>query len=251
MNGDVTRPGASAPPLTNAVLDFCPSRHGLHFPNRFEPGVVQRLIEPGITSMGLCGGMSFTVRDLFERGILPPADREPPARGTRRYGFLFRRQVESFDWLRLPLRFWLLAVLHRDPPAWWFRLLRRRPHGALSRAQEWPRIRAEIDAGRLAQIGLVRELSANPFRLTRNHQVLGYAYRVEPERVAIRIYDPNWPDADEVELRLDLPTAGPPLLAQTTGEPLHAFFLARFVPAEPRAFEAGPAVHRGPGGRSE
>jgi hypothetical protein len=221
--------------LTNAVLDFRPSRHGLHFVNRFEPGRVQRLVEPRTDVMGMCGGMSFVVRDLFERRIDPPADREPPIRGSRRFRALYRRQFESFDWFRLPIRFWILAVLHADPPTWWSRLLRRPPLGELVRDVEWPRIRAEIDAGRLTQIGLVRDRSVDPRHLTRNHQVLAYGYRAEPHLVTVRIYEPNWPDRDDVELRMDL-AGDRPGFAQSTGEALHGFFLAPFKPAEPRAW---------------
>jgi hypothetical protein len=232
----VARPGPPASDgLTSTVLDFRPSRHGLHFANRFDPGTAQRLLDPGSPVMGLCGGMVYTVRDLYERRIDPPPDRVPPARGSRRFRALFRRQVESFDWLRLPLRFWILAALHRQPRTWWSRLLRRRPLGELVREREWPRIRAEIDAGRLTHLGLVREACANPFHLTRNHQVLAWGYRVEPGGISVRVYDPNWPDRDDVELRvaLDDPV---PRLEQSTGEPLHGFFLAPYVPAEPRAW---------------
>lgn len=224
-----------AAPLTNAVLDFKPSRHGLHFLNSFASGRVQRLFGVGGATMGLCGGMSFVVRDLFDQRIDPPPDTTAPVRGTPYYRSLFRRQLESFDWLRLPLRFWTLIALHRDPATWWSRLLRRRPRGQHSIDREWPRIRAEIDAGRLAQVGVIRDLSANPFNLTRNHQVLAYGYRVEPGGVTIRIYEPNWPDRDDVELRADL-SGGTPRLSQSTGESLHALFLTRFRPSEPRAW---------------
>ena len=221
--------------MTNAVLDFRPSRHGLHFVNRFDAGRTQRLLGVGGASMGLCGGMSFVVRDLFERRIDPPADTEPPVKGSPRYRSLFHRQLESFDWLRLPLRFWVLSALHRDPPTAWSRLLGRRPLGELTREEGWPRIRAGIDAGRLAQVGLVRDRSVNPFSLTRNHQVLAYGYRAEPDGITIRIYDPNWPDRDDVELRVDL-RGRAPSFAQSTGEPLHGFFPTRYTPAQPRAW---------------
>jgi hypothetical protein len=48
-----------------------------------------------------------------------------------------RRQVQSLDWLRVPLRFWWMGAMSPE------RATRR------SRETEWPRIRADIDAGRL------------------------------------------------------------------------------------------------------
>jgi hypothetical protein len=228
-------PGA-ADAMTNAVLDFRPSRNAFHFPNRFEPGRAQRLLEPKTTVMGLCGGMSFVVRDLFDRHLDPPSDTEPPRRGSRSYSALFRRQVQSFDWLRLPFRFWRLSALHPEPPTWWSRLLRARRLGDIVRDEEWPAIRAEIDAGRLAHVGALRFLSADPRKLTLNHQVLAYAYRAEPDAVTIRIYDPNWPDRDDVELLMDLSDAAAPRFSQSTGEALYAFFHARYTAADPRGW---------------
>ena len=69
---------------------------------------------------------------------------------------------------------------------------------------EWPRIRADIDAGRLAMVGLVRHSGLNPFHLTQSHQVLAYAYEVEGDAVTLRIYDPNWPGRDDVVAPLRL-----------------------------------------------
>jgi hypothetical protein len=212
----------------NSVPGFQPSRHGLHFANRWPPGPTVRLagIDPrrvgvGDASAGLCGGMAFTVRDLWEHGITPPADTEPPANGSPRFLAIVRRQVQSLDWLRLPLRFWINAV---------------RPDLAERvRDVEWPRIRAEIDAGRLAQVGLVRARGLNPRALTQNHQVLAYGYEATDADVIIRIYDPNWPDRDDVLLSMSL-LAPRPAFAQSTGEPLFGFFLAPYRPAVPRAW---------------
>jgi hypothetical protein len=226
----------------NAVAGFEPSRHGLHFANRWPPGPTVRLgrLDPrrvgiGDASAGLCGGMAFTVRDLWEHGVEPPPDTEPPANGTPRFVAIVRRQVHSLDKLRLPSRFWRLAALAPDPPTWWSRLLHRRPLGDIVRDDEWPRIRAEVDAGRLAQVGLIRVTGLNPKALTQNHQVLAYAYDATDSDVALRIYDPNWPDRDDVFLRMSL-RGQRPSFEQTTGEPLRGFFLAPYRPVEPHAW---------------
>jgi hypothetical protein len=229
--------------LTNAVLDFHPSRHGLHFANRFPPGPTVRfgLFDPrvfgGISDArnGLCGGMSLTVADLFNAHVDPPADTEPPANGSARFQALVRRQVQSLDWLRLPLRFYDLSAFRSVEATWWGGV--RRPLGGVVRDQEWPRVRAEIDAGRLATLGLIRAASANPFGLTANHQVLAYGYRVEPSSVSVRVYDPNWPDRDDVEERMILdPQGAPPRFESSTGEPLLGFFLARYAAVDPKAW---------------
>jgi hypothetical protein len=179
--------------------------------------------------------MSATVRDLFERHIEPPADIEPPANGSRPFQALVRRQVETLDFLRVPLRFYDLSAFRPSPQTWWSRLLRRGPVGDVTLEHEWPRIRAEIDAGRPAMVGLIRAASSNPFRLTSNHQVLAYAYRIEPPGLALRLYDPNWPDRDDVEAHLTSDAAG--IRAESsTGEPLLGFFLAPYRVREPVAW---------------
>ena len=240
--------GVVTPPvterLTSSVLDFRPSRHGFHFANRFPPGPTLRLgpLDPrivgiGDASAGLCGGMALTVRDLFEAGIDPPPDREPPANGSRRFRALVRRQVQSLDWLRVPARFYDAGAFRPDPPSWWSRLLRRRPPREVALDQAWPAVRSEIDAGRLAPVGLVRRAEANPLRLTLNHQVLAWGYRVEPGFVALRLYDPNWPDRDDVEAQIVLgPDGRPTGLASTTGEPLVGLLSLPSPPRDVRAW---------------
>jgi hypothetical protein len=231
--------------MTNAVLDFRPTRNGLHFANRFPPGPTvtlgpfdTRWFGVGDASAGLCGGMAFTVRDLFEAHVDPPPDTEPPANGSPRFQALVRRQVQSLDWLRVPLRFYDLAAFRPHVASLWSGLTRRRPVADVSLADEWPKIRAEIDAGRLAVLGLIRAESANPFQLTDNHQVVAYGYKVEPQSVVLRLYDPNWPDRDEVEARMFLADGQPPRLESSTGEPLEGFFLAPYQFADPKAWRS-------------
>ena len=197
---------------SNAVPGFLPSTHGLRFANRFPPGPTLRLgpIDPrwigiGDASAGLCGGMSWFVRERFEAGLPVPPDTEAPANGSPLFRTLVRRQVLSLDWMRTPLRFWWMGA----------------PSGGNARSSdpeiEWPRIRADIDAGRLSMVGLVRHQGLSPWRLTESHQVLAYAYEIEGDAVTLRIYDPNWPGRDDAAIVFD-----PVGCSQSTGEQLTA-----------------------------
>ena len=204
-----TEPSATQ---VNAVPGFVPSVHGLHFANRFPSGPTLKvgLIDPrwvgvGDAAAGLCGGMSWLVRERFHAELPIPADAVAPANGSPLFRALVRRQILSLDWLRGPLRFWWMGL---RGPDW----ARRR-----GLQEEWPRIRAQIDAGRLALVGLVRHEGWSPWQLTGSHVVLAFGYAVDAGSGAItlRLYDPNWPDRDDVSA-----TLSPAGLGQSTGERL-------------------------------
>ncbi len=220
-----------------AVPGFLPSRHGFPFANRWPPGPTitfgpfdPRVVGIGDASAGLCGGMVATVRDLFEAGIAIPPDVEPPANGSPRFRAVVRRQVESLDWLRVPLRYYDLQAFRPDPPVGAAALLHREPARVVAVRAEWPRIRADLDAGTLPVVGLVRVAGWSPRSLTTNHQVLAWAYEEDEEGFRIRVYDPNHPGSDDVQLLASVdPDAGRAwavriALRQSTGEPLLGFF---------------------------
>jgi hypothetical protein len=220
---------------SNTVPGFAPSRNGFHFSNSWPSGPTIRIgpIDPrrvgvGDASTGLCGGMVFTVRDLFEAGVAVPPDHQPPANGSPRFASIVRRQVESLDWLRLPLRFWWRSAMGGSLGG---------DRARASFESEWPRIKAEIDAGRLAMLGLIRVARFNPFGLTGNHQVMAYGYAEDGRGVTLNLYDPNWPDRDDVTAMIHVdPALRPSGLDQSTGEPLLGLFLASYSPSDPRAW---------------
>ena len=193
-----------------AVPGFQPSLHGLHFANAFPPGPTVRIwrLDPrwvgvGDAAAGLCGGMSWFVREAFEAGVEVPPDTTPPANGSPLFRRIVRRQVLSLDWLQIPFRFYVLSAWARGQP------------GRRALERDWLSITGDIDAGRLPMVGLIRHASWNPFGLTSDHQVLAYAYSEHDGTRRLRIYDPNHPDRDDVELVIDADG-----LRQSTGEPL-------------------------------
>ncbi len=223
-----------------AVAGFLPSRNGLHFPNRF-PHVAPIRVDLGSVGSvgigdaagGLCGGLSYMTCDLWTAGTAPPPDTEPPAPGTPRFKALVRRQVESLDALRVPLRFYDLQAFRPDRPDAAARLFGRRTRTAEVVVVEWPKVRAELDAGRLAAVGLVRAVGPEPWFVPLHHQAVAFGYGIEDDRLTLRLYDPNHPDRDDVEIRfrLGLERRGPGTMIQTTGEPVHAFWLLPYRPA--------------------
>jgi len=199
----------------NAIPGFLPSTNGFHFANRFAPGPTvkigpldPRLVGIGDASAGLCGGMAWYVRERFAEGRPIPPSTEAPVNGSPLFRAIVRRQVRSLRWFLTPLRFWWAGVIGPK------RALRSTRYGV------WPGIRRSIDDGRLSVVGLVRHRGASPWAMTDSHQVLVFAYEAADTGVALRIYDPNWPDRDHVTLTLD---AGG--VRQSTGEPLDGLVL--------------------------
>jgi hypothetical protein len=238
--------------VERAVPGFLPSVHGLHFANAFPPGPTFRLgpfdsraVGVGDAAAGLCGGMAMTARDFWAAGITAPPQTEPPANGSRRFTALVRRQVQSLDWLRVPIRYAVLALVHSEDPAASSsagRPRRRGPVRVPTLEREWPRMRAELDAGRPCLLELVRAGGVSPSALARNHQVLAWAYEeataAEGRLISIRVYDPNHPGRDDVSLELAEArddgrlAATRTSLRQTTGEPLLGFFRGPVLPNE-------------------
>lgn len=225
---------------TNSVPGFLPSRHGFRFANRW-PAAPARLWTLGLVHVGigdaargLCGGMAFAARDRFERGEAGPADTDPPAPGTPLFREIVDRQMASFGRLfTVPIRFWLAAALGSG---------RSRIRGTVREA--WPAIRARIDAGEPAMVGLVREAGLNPLNNGLGHQVVAYRYDAGPERISIGVYDPNHPGDDGVEVRIHRTPDGRITLEQSTGEPLIALLHLPFTPAgggaRPPRIDEGP-----------
>ncbi|HSO28869.1 MAG TPA: hypothetical protein VLS28_03130 [Candidatus Sulfomarinibacteraceae bacterium] len=223
---------------SNEVPGFLPSRHGFAFPNRWPTGpafewrVGYLRIGIGEVSDGLCGGMCFAAADGFLRGGAPPTDAVPPVFGTPLFGEIARRQLDSLELGLVPLRFW-----------WASARLRTGRWTGRDQAREWRAIRAELDGGRPAMVGLVRAATANPLALTANHQVLAFAYEAGPVDATIRIYDPNHPGRDDVTIRLHV--AGRSVTAgQSTGEPLLGVLSLPYRPAPEPADASGPAARR-------
>ncbi len=233
------------------VLDFTPKVNGFHFPNAFRAEPIRRFRLGNITTLdigdaanGLCGGMSFTVRDLFEHGLRPPPDPAPPARGNPRFDYIVNRQIDSFDNGLVPLRFFKLMDpdrAGREPR--WVELLGRVGIDRHSRTWtmvnvEWPAIRRDLDGGRLSTMGLVKVTSRDPGQLGMNHQVVAYGYDLDGTTVTLRVCDPNFPDDEDVTLRFD---AADPRAAITTTwsrppDSIYCFFRAPYATRDPLPF---------------
>ena len=233
------------------VPGFEPAVNGFHFANAFAHSPIRRFqlgsiaaLDIGDAANGLCGGMSFSTADLHRAGLRPPPDTAPPAAGTPAHEFIVDRQIASFDDGRVPLRFFsLMSPTRPNRESFVSMLLGMVRLDRHSRAwvmihEEWPGIRADLDAGRLSMLGLVRLVSLDPQLLGHNHQVVAYGYDLNGSALTIRVYDPNWPGDDTVTITLDTADergSAAPTWSKSDA-PLFCFFHAPYEPADPVAF---------------
>jgi hypothetical protein len=226
---------------SHSVPGFKPTTHGLHFPNIFPSAPVITVTLPGLgafgfgdASGGLCGGMVFTVRDLYEAGVQPPPCAEPPAADSPLFKYLCRRLLASFHLPLGVLRYyeWMCHRDSDDPFG----------HGPAARtlAEGWPAVRQAIDGGHPAPLGLVTVHSFNPRDLGKCHQVLAFAYELDEaaDSLSIAVYDPNLPDRDDLRLVLAANEPGP--IAYSGDLPVRGFFLTSYSASDPRAALAAP-----------
>jgi hypothetical protein len=201
--------------MTSVRVAFTAKDNGFRFSNSFPHRPIRQFklgnytLDIGDAANGLCGGMSFTTRDLFEHQLPPPPHTAAPDTG-RLHDYIVQRQIDSFDRGILPARFFsLMSPVRQEREPWWAQLLGMIRFDRHSRTyvmvhEEWPGIKKELDDGRLVTLGLVRAVSLDPKMLGHNHQVLAYGYDLEGSQLTLRICDPNWPGADDVTLSLDI-----------------------------------------------
>lgn len=236
---------AGAVPGARARLraPFLASRDGFAFHNSWpsQPAVVLNTpfgkVNVGNARGGLCGGMVFAALDYWHADRVPPT--EQPAQGSPLYAFLVRRIVDSwhvpagiaqyYQWMGLPdgddgfSAFGRRVVVERGL-AW--RTVRL----------QWPQIKRDLDRGVPCGLGLVTVASRAVKDLGQNHQVLAYGYDAAPERVTVRVYDPNRGQDDEVAISFDPRSPTRPTTFEHnlgTSHPVRGFFRVAYSPVAP------------------
>jgi hypothetical protein len=224
-------------------VSFLPSVDGFGFSNSWpdEPAVVVPTpfgrLALGNAAAGLCGGMVFAALDYWHAHLAAPAAR--PAGGSPLYAYIVKRLIDSwhlpagvaqyYHWMNVPDGDSGFDVLGHH-------VVTERGLGWRTVVEQWPLVRASLDAGTPVPLGLVTVASARPKDLGRNHQVLAYGYSTQGAAVTIRVYDPNQAGRDDVTLAFDgsaptRPTAFPHTLA--ISEPVRGFFATAYAPATP------------------
>ncbi len=173
----------------------------------------------GNAARGLCGGMVYAALDYWYAGVLPPTAQ--PAAGTPLFRFIVRRLVDS----------WQVPI----GVSRYYRWMQLSDIGARHQtiSQQWPAVKAKLDAGVPATLGVVTVASANPMLLGANHQVVACAYTIAGREVTLGVYDPNSGPDDNIWIQWN--TAGGTPFAHNLGlsRPVRGFFLTSYSPVQP------------------
>jgi hypothetical protein len=222
------------------VPGFKPSTSGFHFSNSFPNvplltiNVLGQQIPIGAASNGMCGGMVFAARDFFEAGIPMWPDTTAPSSGPL-FDYLVKRLFDSFDLILPPppppplppappflppfstpippwgpgpsTYMWLMNIPNHETVAS-NAFFTPRGRAWIMINDQWPKIKEDIDNGRLSPIGLIEvDASIDPFRMGENHQVLAWGYKLDGPNLSdltIHVYDPNLQNDDSVTMSLSI-----------------------------------------------
>lgn len=184
---------------------FRPSIHGWPFGNLWTKSFGFDTVT--LEDMGFCGGMCWIALQRFYNAIAIPRNTPAPSEGDALYNDIWDIQVNSVPASTL----WKIFEWQRSPDL----SQRLNPlHSLGHRTQkEWPKVKESLKASKPVTITLIA--SSNDYNLMHledSHRVVAYAYDIDsivqgegaPEgadyKVTIWIYDPNYPDRDDVRL---------------------------------------------------
>jgi hypothetical protein len=235
--------------MATTTGQFRPSTHGLHFTNYWPVGTPDYTVNVpivgdvtiGDANNGLCGGMVFTVADLYNARLQPPPDTTSPAAGSPLFGYLAARLIDSFNIPNGILTYYYWANTPDHDTGLWPVI--RSGLARMTIEDQVPQIIASIDRDRPAALGLVTVSSFNPGDLAHCHQVLAYGYEWVGSRLTLRVYDPNRPDADDVIISLDTSDPGHTNAIQSNvsiSAPIRGLFYTQYGVVDPSGISGPP-----------
>jgi len=200
-------------PSRRVVTDFLPGRDGFKFANHWvdTPYSLPPLrgsfldLKYGNAKNGLCGGIVFAALDYFNAGRQIPQVKTPPfGEQDPLFLYLVDRLFDSFSIRDVLMMLSLMDPAYPDTDENPLSVLGLADgRAAVMARQEWPAIRADIDAGKPSPLFVQTVKSLLPTDLGEFHQVLAYAYEARGHDVTIWVYDPNQPLANEVTMRFN------------------------------------------------
>jgi hypothetical protein len=197
--------------VRSKIQSFLPSTAAFHFSNSFPHvpllniDILGNQVPIGDAANGLCGGMALAARDYHESGLPIPNITSAPSSGQL-FDYLVKRLLDSFNLPIGPTKYmYLMNPALSDHETWASNAgLTPRGRAWVMINEEWPKISATIDNGHLCPLGLVTIKSSDPFQMGKNHQVLAYGYELDGTVLVIWVYDPNYPNNNNITISLNI-----------------------------------------------
>lgn len=170
---------------------FSPLKHGFKFENDFANPLVDLPGYGKVETKGRCGGMAFAALDYYFNNLQVPTNAALPADGTLLADYIYKRLFDSF--LAPTAVNFVSWTLHADHQTWFYKGVTR-----WTREDEFPRLKASIDAGTPVAIGVknVSDLT----QIGSDHQIVGYGYEDDGAgNLTVYAYDNNYAN-EEVRL---------------------------------------------------
>lgn len=214
------------------VPGFLPSVSALKFGNSWPHLPLITIPTPfgpiniGDTAMGVCGGMAYVARDLFESRALPPTQINPPSTTTDPIcQYTVGRFLDSMSPAAVITYYALMDPALPDHETELSKI-GLAPHGRawVMINEAWPKIKADIDSGHPSPIGLVLIKSVNPIDLGHNHVVVVYGYELIGAALTLHIYDCNCPGLDDRTISLSIADPEHTTAVQSDYPSLNCFF---------------------------
>ena len=193
------------------VPGFLPSTHGFRFTNSWTDDPLKRIdlkigtVPIGKASNGLCGGMTFAVRDWFDARLPIPTMTDAPADRSMLREFVIERLIDSYDLPNGVIPYaTLMSTRYPDDDGDILAAVGQVPSRAsLLTRRMWPAVHSTIDSGHPCPLGLVMVASDDPGDMKHHHQVLAYAYQLRGTALTLWVYDPNSPGDDGITIAFD------------------------------------------------
>ena len=193
------------------------------------------------TQFGLCGGMSFLTRDIFESHTPQLRNLTSTAIPMGLATHILSRLVDSFSSV-VPT--WLHKTQELDHGTWL-----GGPGLFAETVDAAAAVMAQIDAGHLCPIGVVLTQSWAPWDVFNNHVELVYAYDLAGGNLTLHVYDCNRPNNDSITITMDISSKSPAKTISTNGTDnpskpgtIRGFFVLPYTHADPRPAYIDDAV---------
>ncbi|MDP9352491.1 MAG: hypothetical protein M3P51_13270 [Chloroflexota bacterium] len=175
-------------------VGFKPTVHGFRFPNSFVNKVATIPGYGSIETRGRCGGMAYAALDYYYSGVPVPAYKQAvflpkgsPPDGHWLADYIYARLMNSF-FVPSATKFpeW---TVHSDHETWFYKGVTK-----WTKEDEFPKLRACINGGKPAALGLVGADNLVDIG-NKNHQVVAYGYDYHPvtKTMTVYVYDNNDP----------------------------------------------------------